>query len=536
VRRPASGVVLALTLGIAGSLPAVAQDTTAAVDTTAPSPVVVSPESPRAAIEAYLTIAREGRFEEAARYLDIPPELQADGGRLARHLKAVLDRHLWVDLEGVSPDAVGDTTDALPPGVDQVGVIRDADSAARPVRLTRTVSGDPAWQFSRATVDLIPVWYATLGDRWILENLPAPLLRPGPLDLLWWQWAALPIIILIALVGGKLVGSAIQAVAIRLAARTSVTWDDVVIGRISGPLSAALALAIVAALLPFIGLYPPAASAAYRVVRAGYFIVFFWSIFRLVDIAFHLLAATPWALASPTSRALLPLGSRVAKVAVFAIATVAVLSLLGYPVASLVAGLGIGGLALALAAQKTVENLFGAFSIGVDQPFRVGDFVKIQDFVGTVEAIGLRSTRFRTLDRTLVTIPNGQLADSRLESLTARDRMRLHAIIGVVYETTEAQMREVLAGFEKVLRDHPKIWPDAMVVRFREFAASSLDIEVMAWFETQVFSEFQLYRQEVLLGFMGVVERAGSSIAFPTRTVHLVGSDPRREPEPADIR
>jgi MscS family membrane protein len=162
--------------------------------------------------------------------------------------------------------------------------------------------------------------------------------------------------------------------------------------------------------------------------------------------------------------------------------------------------------------------------------------VKIQDFVGTVEAIGLRSTRFRTLDRTLVTIPNGQLADSRLESLTARDRMRLHAIIGVVYETTEAQMREVLAGFEKVLRDHPKIWTEAMVVRFREFAASSLDIEVMAWFETQVFSEFQLYRQEVLLGFMGVVERAGSSIAFPTRTVHLVGSDPRREPEPVDTR
>jgi MscS family membrane protein len=217
----------------------------------------------------------------------------------------------------------------------------------------------------------------------------------------------------------------------------------------------------------------------------------------------------------------LPLGARISKIMVLAIAAVAVLSLLGLPVASLIAGLGIGGLALALAAQKTVENLFGAFSIGVDQPFREGDFVKIEDFVGTVEAVGLRSSRFRTLDRTVITIPNGKLADMRLESFTARDRMRLATIIGLVYETTAAQMRDVLQGFEHVLRAHPKIWPDAVVVRFREFGASSLDIEIMAWFQTSEWSEFQLIRQEILLQFMDVVERAGSSIAFPTRTIHL---------------
>jgi MscS family membrane protein len=516
------------------AVPLAAQDTTAAADTVTPAPVEVSQESPRAAVEAYLTLSRAARFAEAARYLDLPAGSEGEGATLARQFKAVLDRHLWVDLERVSPAAAGDTTDGLPADVDQLGVLRDGDSTARPVRLTRNPDGDPAWRFSTASVELIPVWYATLGDRWMLEHLPEALLRPGPFDVLWWQWAAIPIVILIAVLVGGIAGRLVQAIAVRLTARTAFTWDDVVIGRLSGPLSAALDLAVAAALLPFLGLYPPAAAAAYRVVRVGYFLVFFWSLFRLVDVGFHLMAATPWATASPTSRALLPLGSRVAKVGVFAIATVAVLSMLGYPVASLVAGLGIGGLALALAAQKTVENLFGAFSLGVDQPFRVGDFVKIQDFVATVEAIGLRSTRFRTLDRTLVTIPNGQLADSRIESFAARDRIRLHAIIGLVYDTTEAQMREVLAGFEDVLRKHPAIWNEAMVVRFREFAASSLDIEVMAWFETQVFSEFQAYRQEVLLGFMGVVERAGTSIAFPTRTVHLVGGDPpgAEAPEP----
>ena len=260
-----------------------------------------------------------------------------------------------------------------------------------------------------------------------------------------------------------------------------------------------------------------------RVARVALFVVFFWSLWRLVDVMRDVLATTRWGLASPSSRALLPLAARSTKVVVIAVAAVSVLSVLGYPVGSLLAGLGIGGLAVALAAQKTVENLFGAFSIGVDQPFREGDFVKVDDFVGTVERIGLRSTRFRTLDRTLVTLPNGKLADMRIESFAVRDRLRFAAVIGLVYETTPAQMREVLAGFERVLREEPKLWPDALTVRFSALAASSLDIEVMAWFRTSDWSEFQLIRQELLLRFMDVVERAGTSIAFPTRTVHLGG-------------
>jgi MscS family membrane protein len=197
------------------------------------------------------------------------------------------------------------------------------------------------------------------------------------------------------------------------------------------------------------------------------------------------------------------------------------LSQLGYPVATLLAGLGIGGLAVALAAQKTVENLFGAFSIGADQPFREGDFVRIEDFVGTVEHIGLRSTKVRTLDRTLITIPNGKLAEMRLESFSARDRIRLACTIGLVYETSTEQMRQVLTELESVLREHPKIWPDAVVVRFMAFAGSSLDIEIMAWFQTSDWSEFQVIRQDVLLAFMDVVEGAGTAFAFPTRTIHL---------------
>lgn len=322
---------------------------------------------------------------------------------------------------------------------------------------------------------------------------------------------------LAGLVGGRL----LRALLALLTRRTSTRWDDVILARLGAPLSAICALLAVALLMPAFDLAAAGAVRAGAFLRVGFLASVFWGVWRIVDICRQILVRSHWALALPASRSLIPLGARLAKVVAAALALAAILSSLGYPVASLLAGLGIGGLALALAAQKTVENLFGAFSIGIDQPFREGEFVKVDDFVGTVEAIGLRSTRFRTLDRTVVTLPNGRLADMRLESFAARDRLRLATTIGLVYETTAAQMRQVLAGFERTLREHPTIWPDAVVVRFSELAASSLNIEIMAWFQTADWGEFQRIRQDILLQFMDVVESAGTSFAFPTTTVHL---------------
>jgi MscS family membrane protein len=500
-----------------------AQDT-ARTDNTADISVDVSDASPRAMVEHFLALARAGNFDAAVSYLDLPDSLRGKASATARQLKAVLDRYLWVDLERLSPHAAGDTADGLPAGMDHVGTIQASGHPPLRVRAVRAPAGDVvSWRFARGTLDQIPAVYEGLEDRWILEHLPDALLRPGPFDILRWQWLAFPFLIAAAVLVGSLASRLTSGVLRRLTRRTNTALDDAIVERLYAPTSAALALFVARLLVPLLNLYPPAADATYRILRVGFFVVVFWSLWRLIDVARRVLAGSQWAITAGSSRSLIPLGSRVAKVVVFAIAAVAVLSLLGYPVASLVAGLGLGGLAFALAAQKTVENLFGAFSIGVDQPFREGDFVRVEDFVGTVESIGLRSTRFRTLDRTLITIPNGRLADMRLESFTVRDRMRLAAVIGLVYETTEEQMREVLTGFERVLREHPQIWPDAVVVRFREFAASSLDIEIMAWFQTREWSEFQLIRQGILLDFMGVVERAGTSFAFPTQTIHLAG-------------
>jgi MscS family membrane protein len=276
-----------------------------------------------------------------------------------------------------------------------------------------------------------------------------------------------------------------------------------------------------------LGLYAPAEALARRTLGTLGLVALFWALWRGIGVIGGALRGAHWATGNPSAQSILSIGIRLGRVVTLALGAVAVLSSLGYPVAGLLAGLGLGGLAFALAAQKTVENLFGSLSLAIDAPFRVGDFVKIEDFVGTVEAIGLRSTNIRTLDRTLVSIPNGRLAEMRVESYSVRDRLRLACTVGLVYGTSASQMRQVLEGLEAVLRAHPLIWPEAVIVRFKELGASSLDIEIMAWFRTSDWSKFQLIRQEVLLQFLQIVEGAGTGFAFPTRTVHVV-----REPRP----
>lgn len=366
---------------------------------------------------------------------------------------------------------------------------------------------------------------------WLRQYLPEALWSPAPGDLLWWQWLALVLLLAVAWVGGRLLGMATQSFLRRVSSRTRAEWDDALIARLSGPLWLTWTLGLSYLLVSWLRLHPPAGASVRAVIDAGVVVTVFWALWRSVDVVGGVLSASAWG-RHPSGQSLLSLGVRIGKVAVFAMGSIAALAQLGYPVASLLAGLGLGGLALALAAQKTVEHLFGSFALAVDQPFHVGDLVKVEDVVGNVETIGLRSTRIRTLDRTLITVPNGKLADLRIESYAARDRIRLACSVSLVYGTTAAQMREVLEGLERVLRSHPKVWPDAVVVRFKELGASALEIEVMAWFQTVDSSEFQLIRQDVLLQFMEVVERAGTRFAYPTRTLHVVGS-PAAPPQPA---
>jgi MscS family membrane protein len=515
-----AGVLLAALLAAPPLLaqPAPAAAASQAQGATTPA----APDSPRASLERYLELGREGRFEDAASYLDLPAGW-ADGAVLARRLKAVLDHYIWFELGGLSGQSEGSLDDGLPSDVEQIGVIPGRAAVPDPVRMRRIDdAAGTRWIFTISTVGSIDRWFDELPNRWTLELLPPVLLRPGFGNLLWWQWLALPVLgvaaWLLGLVLSRMSGMALN----RLAARTTTSWDDLLIARMNGPLTLAWTIAVLFVLVPLLGLVGPAESLIYTSLRVGLFLVFFWALLRAVDVLGAYLLQSPWAVHYPASRALVPLGGRVVKAGVLGMAIVGVLGEMGFSVTSLVAGLGIGGLALALAAQKTGENLFAAFSIGIDQPFRVGDLVMVEGTQGHVETIGMRSTRIRTPDRTLVTVPNGKLVEMNIETFAARDRIRFTTKVGLTYGTTAAQMRQILDGFERVLRGHPDIWPDTVVVKFVGFGESSMDVEVLCWFQTSDFNEFREDRQEVLLGFMDVVEQAGSGFAFPTRTVHVV--------------
>jgi MscS family membrane protein len=478
-------------------------------------------DSPRGAISAFLEATRAGQYERAARFLGTPAPEVGDPLHLAFQLKAVLDRHLWVDLEAVSPDPQGDPGDGLEPGVDELGTIPGPSGQGSPVRLIRASTPPHEWVLAPAVVSRIDGWYRSLPGAWLRGVLPEPLQRPGPADVLWWQWGAILLLLGVAITAGLGVARLMRRALTRLTARTETPWDDGVATRLGAPLTLLVTAVIVRSGLPVLGLYTPAEAAARGVIRAALIVTAFWAAWRTIDAAAEsFLSVRGVALASVT-RTLVSMGARLGKVALIIGALVMALRALGVEVTGLLAGLGLGGLAVALAAQKSVENLFGGVALAVDSPFGVGDFVRIEDFVGTVEAIGLRTTRIRTLDRTLVTIPNGRLADMRLENFSVRDRILFACTVGVTYETRPEILRRVVEDLEALLRAHPKIWPDAVVVRLAAFGASSLDIEVKAWFETRDWGEFQRIRQTLMLEMMGVVERAGAGFAYPTQTIHL---------------
>ena len=198
---------------------------------------------------------------------------------------------------------------------------------------------------------------------------------------------------------------------------------------------------------------------------------------------------------------------------------------LGIPVFGIVAGLGVGGLAIALAAQSTVENLIGGLSLFADKSIRVGDFCRCGTDEGTVETIGIRSTWIRGADRTLTTIPNAALSKMSVVNFGRRDQTMMKAVLGVRYETTPEQLRYLLVKLRELLLSHPGLHPESARARFVGFGASSLDIEVFAYVKTTVRAEFLAIQEDVWLRVMDMVEQSGTGFAFPSQTLYFGRDD-----------
>nr|WP_172328098.1 mechanosensitive ion channel family protein [Mangrovicoccus sp. HB161399] len=196
---------------------------------------------------------------------------------------------------------------------------------------------------------------------------------------------------------------------------------------------------------------------------------------------------------------------------------------IGLPIASVLAGLGIGGLAVALALRPTLENLVGGVMLYVDRPVRVGDFCCFGGQMGTVEVIGIRSTRIRALDRTLISVPNAQFADMQIINFSKRDRLLIDETLGLRYDTGADAMRTVIDRIRAHLAAEPSVEPATLRVRFTGYGESALNVNVRIYIMTVDFDEFLAIRERLFLDIFGIVQDCGTDFAFPSQTVYLSG-------------
>lgn len=317
----------------------------------------------------------------------------------------------------------------------------------------------------------------------------------------------------------------------QLAARTATTLDDKLFPALEGPVKALIVVVGTVAALKVLKLSESADATLGYAYTMAFSLVVFWVFLRtfntLLDHLQELARAKQLGLAP-----FMPWIKKTLLAIVFVFGVLLIAQSLGADVKAFLAGLGIGGLAFALAAQDTIANLFGSVVVAIDQPFRIGEFVRIGTTVGMVEDMGLRSTKIRALDRSLVIIPNKTVAGELITNLARFDGRRVEQVLGLTYDTTAAQMEAIVAEFRRLLLAEPEIDPTSVICYFRDYGASSLDVWIVYVVKDPDFHLHMALRQRLNLAFMRAVEARGLSFAFPTQTVH-VASLPGGAPAPA---
>src|SRR6202789_4507869 len=373
--------------------------------------------------------------------------------KLAEQLKDVLDRDASIDLARLSRKPEGSQANPEQPNEEQVG-LTSAATGKLPIRLDRVKQGDepPVWLFSAATLEQIPDAHDSLTEPSPLEQKLPGWLRARFLAVPIWCWlvllVAIPIVLLIASWLNKLLHPIIVKLARHLAGDTA----DEHVRSIHSPLR----LFLIGIVLFVFGTYLPSVLSRALWRNVGLVVIIIgvtWFFTRTIGSFTQLYVTRLKRLQSTDKIALAGLIGRLSQIGAVTIGILILLDMRGVNLTAALTGLGIGGLAVAFAAQKTLENLFGGIMIISDRPIRIGDQCKIGLIEGHVLDIGLRSTRIRTLERTIVTIPNGQLAIMNVENLTLRDKFRFYHILTLRYDTTAAQMQTVLTGVNKLLEE-----------------------------------------------------------------------------------
>jgi MscS family membrane protein len=489
-------------------------------------------ETPYGAFLGFMRAASRENWATAAEYLQWPKGSRTSREEMAKQLKAVVDERFTGNLEKLSRTPLSSVDDGLGPGFEQAGTIIGPGEESFAVLLVRTApaEGSPVWLVSSQTLREIPAAFAELSVPEMDQVMPSPLRLQVAGRYRLWQLLA----ILLLLPASWLVARLFVHGAARLAgraARSRMAFAEFRHGLapFRAPLAVLLAIPLHSLFVGRIGLPLLGRFAYARGVRLALVFAVGWLLVRLIDFltvrATRRLAASGQPAASS-----LTIGRSVLQGMVVAGSVLAALGVLGVNLTTTLAGLGIGGLALAFAAQKSLENIFGGVVVLTDKIVRVGDVVSIGAVQGAVEDVTLYATRIRTVERAVVSIPNGMMMASQIENLSRRDKFLFRHTLGLTFETTSAQLQAVLDGCRGRLVQDQRVEASTARVRFLRLNAYSLDVEVFAYLLVPDWPAFLAIQEELLLALMNIVERAGSGFAFPTQTTYLASEAAALEP------
>ena len=516
--------VLGLGTCLASSRTAVSQVLPSTTPATAAANNPVDPlgrRTPSGTMLGFLQTAQAGDYGIAAQYLQMSPaRRQSEGEQMATKLKVVLDNAFtgrfnnFTQPEGIPQEGV-------PLGRQKLGTMAsgDVETDLDLVRVSDPSAGK-IWLISADTLAKVPELYDQVEARHVESRLPNVLVKHEFAEMPLWQFLALLIALTIAATLGWLV-LALLEIPLHWWARRRGQLDVAYWQSVSGPAWLLTGTLIHQVFASHLHLPLLARHYYFQITSIALIISATWIFWRVVQWSLHRVRYRSLARGRAGTASLMLLGERILKAVIFIAGVLAVLSNLGFNMSTALAGLGIGGIAIGFGAQKTIENLFGGVSVLGDEVFRVGDVCRFGDRTGVVEDIGLRSTRIRTDERTLVAIPNGTVATINLENLSRRDKILFKTNLGLRPETKADHLRFVLAEVRRLLYSHPKVETKTVRVRLTDIAGSSLSVEVFSYILTRDFNEFAAVREDLLLRMLDVMEDSGGGLALPSQTLYL---------------
>ena len=486
--------------------------------------------TPRGAVMGFLLYEGRQDFATAARYLQPTSGRDTDLVQRAKELKA-LHSKFQSNIGLLSDNPNGTVEPGLPPGEVRAGVFAIGDTTVD-VILVRVddPSAGKIWLISKGTVAAIPQLYAQLES-----ETPTPLERVLPASLFsryllgaslahWVGWLlSIPIAWLLVWLLTLLL-SAPRRVWYKLRKRSFRTIWETPLGK---PIRCIIAILLHGFFVYL--LQPPLFLRAhyFRFLAVLLMGCFAWLASRIADRGFDQ-AVNRTRAQHHGGESILIVVQRLTHVVMLIIAFVAALALFGLNVTTTLAGLGIGGLAIALAAQKTLENLIGGVSLLMDRAVHVGDFCEIGGRQGTVEDIGLRSLKLRTLNQNLLVVPNGSLSQMQFENMQARPKLLIDTTFTLRIETKVEQLRLVLDRVQRMVNEHPSIKSGTSRVRLNNFSGAAFELELVAYANTGDWGQFTAIRQELILKLADIVEAAGAQFAGPTQLTYLAADSSDR--------